>query len=243
MSVRHYDVPFILLIGGIMVYGFALAIYTVAGSDVFGLVPLYGDDSFYYFQVARNTAEGYFSSFDGGSTRTNGYHPLWMFLLVPFFLAFDAESALFAIKFFETLLLASSIALVVLAAHLARLPWPPLIAVPLAIFPQQSFLVGMEPALALFMLALLFVALSLWARDSRMAAAVAALLFLLPWARLEFVAISLTVAAALFVIERSWRRAGFRNSLLPLAGALSGFAAYLTVLVGGSLIITIEQVS
>ena len=227
LNMRRHDVPFILLIGGIIAYGFALAVYTVANSDVFGLVTLNGDDAFYYFQVARNTAEGHFSSFDGGITRTNGYHPLWMFLLVPFFLAFDAESALFAIKFFETLVLASGIALVALAARLARLPWPPLIAVPLAIFPQRSFLIGMEPALALFMLALLFVALALWARDSRMAAPVAALLFLLPWARTEYVAISLTVAAALFVIERSWRRAGFRESLLPLAGALCGFAAYL----------------
>ena len=227
MSMRRHDVPFILLIGGIIAYGFALAIYPVVNSDVFGLVSLYSDDTFYYLQVARNTAEGHFSSFDGGITRTNGYHPLWMFLLVPFFLAFDAESALFAIKFFETAVLASGIALVALAARLARLPWPPLIAVPLAIFPQRSFLIGMEPALALFMLALLFVALALWARDSRMATAVAALLFLLPWVRLEYVAISLTVGAALFVIERSWRRAGFRESLLPLAGALCGFAAYL----------------
>ena len=191
----------------------------------------------HYFQVARNTAEGYFSSFDGGITRTNGYHPLWMFLLVPFFLVFDAESALFAIKFFEILVLASGVALVVLAARLARLPWPPLIAVPLAIFPQRSFLIGMEPALALFMIALLFVSLALWARDSRMTAPVAALLFLLPWARTEYVAIALTVAAALFVVERSWRRVGLRRSLLPLAGALSGFAAYLAynqLLFGGA---------
>ena len=227
MIMDHRDVPFIFLVGGIIAYGFALAFYAVANSDVLGLVSLQGDDTFYYFQVARNTAEGHFSSFDGGITRTNGYHPLWMFLLVPFFLAFDAESALFAIKFFEILVLASGIALLVLAARLARLPWPPLVAVPLAIFPQRSFLVGMEPALALFMLALLFVSLALWARDSRMAAPLAALLFLLPWARTEYVTISLTVAAALFVIERSWRRAGLWKSLLPLAGALSGFAAYL----------------
>ena len=125
MSTGRQDIPFIFLIGGIIAYGFALAVYTVANSDVFGLVTLNGDDAFYYFQVARNTAEGHFSSFDGGITRTNGYHPLWMFVLVPFFLAFDAESALFAIKFFETLVLASGIALVALAARLARLPWPP----------------------------------------------------------------------------------------------------------------------
>jgi len=40
------------------------------------------DDSFYYMQVARNVAEGLGSTFDGVEP-TNGYHPLWMWLLVP----------------------------------------------------------------------------------------------------------------------------------------------------------------
>lgn len=40
------------------------------------------DDSFYYLQVARNVAAGAGSSFDGIEL-TNGYHPLWMWLLVP----------------------------------------------------------------------------------------------------------------------------------------------------------------
>jgi len=40
------------------------------------------DDSFYYLQVARNVARGLGSTFDGIEP-TNGYHPLWMLLLVP----------------------------------------------------------------------------------------------------------------------------------------------------------------
>lgn len=40
------------------------------------------DDAFYYFQIARNWAGGIPSSFDG-LTLTNGYHPLWQWLLIP----------------------------------------------------------------------------------------------------------------------------------------------------------------
>jgi hypothetical protein len=39
------------------------------------------DDSFYYLQVARNIVRGMGSSFDG-QEMTNGYHPLWMLILV-----------------------------------------------------------------------------------------------------------------------------------------------------------------
>jgi hypothetical protein len=40
------------------------------------------DDAFYYFGVARNIAEGHGSTF-AGSVATNGYHPLWLLVLVP----------------------------------------------------------------------------------------------------------------------------------------------------------------
>ncbi len=40
------------------------------------------DDSFYYLQVARHMAAGHGSTFDGVEP-TNGYHPLWLWLLVP----------------------------------------------------------------------------------------------------------------------------------------------------------------
>lgn len=42
------------------------------------------DDAFYYFEIARNLAAGNGSTFDGSSP-TNGYHPLWMLLLLPIF--------------------------------------------------------------------------------------------------------------------------------------------------------------
>jgi len=46
------------------------------------LAHLFYDDAFYYLQVARNLAGGAGSTFDGIHA-TNGYHPLWCWLLVP----------------------------------------------------------------------------------------------------------------------------------------------------------------
>jgi hypothetical protein len=42
------------------------------------------DDAYYYFQIARNIAAGHGSTFDQ-VTLTNGFHPLWMAVLVPIY--------------------------------------------------------------------------------------------------------------------------------------------------------------
>lgn len=42
------------------------------------------DDGFYYFQVARNLSSGHGFTFDGLNP-TNGFHPLWLFLITPIF--------------------------------------------------------------------------------------------------------------------------------------------------------------
>jgi len=50
------------------------------------------DDAYYYFVIARNLAYGLGSTFDGIAP-TNGYHPLWMALLVPLAALATAGSA------------------------------------------------------------------------------------------------------------------------------------------------------
>ncbi|HNY27859.1 MAG TPA: hypothetical protein PKH31_10815 [Candidatus Sumerlaeota bacterium] len=45
-------------------------------------VSLLLDDSFYYFKVAQNVVDGYGSTFDRIHP-TNGYHPLWLGMLLP----------------------------------------------------------------------------------------------------------------------------------------------------------------
>ena len=115
---------FALFLAGILACGAAFAGYMLTNFDVINLLrDVNSDDSFYYFQIARNLAKGKFSTFDGGITRTNGYHPLWLLLITPFYWIFDPETALFAIKAFEIMLIAGGVALIAAAARLARLPW------------------------------------------------------------------------------------------------------------------------
>ena len=67
----------------------------LARFDLINLISNTHDDAFYYFQIARNLAEGKFSTFDSGITHTNGYHAIWLLLITPFHWAFDKEAALF----------------------------------------------------------------------------------------------------------------------------------------------------
>ena len=86
---------FVLFVAGILAYGAGSAWYVLARFDLVNLIRDQNEeDAFYYFQIARNLAEGKFSTFDGGITRTNGYHPLWLFLITPFYWVFDKEAAL-----------------------------------------------------------------------------------------------------------------------------------------------------
>jgi hypothetical protein len=54
------------------------------------LINNFEDDSYYYFTIARNFVDVKSLTFDGLTT-TNGFHPLWMFVLIPFFLIFDDQ--------------------------------------------------------------------------------------------------------------------------------------------------------
>ncbi len=200
-----------MFIAGIFAYATAFAVYMLIRFDLFNLLlhDLNIDDSFYYFQIAYNLAEGKFSTFDGGITRTNGYHPLWMLMITPFYWVFDKESALFGIKVFELALVAGGVALIAAAARLARLPWILLFTLlPLLYYhPQDNiFIRGMEAAAALFMLGLFILALCLFARNAgRWKWLLMGVAFALPWVRLEYIAISLAGTGALCMLEWSWQ--------------------------------------
>ena len=226
---RH--VPFALFVLGILGYGAAFAWYMLDRFDLLNLLRDGNyDDAFYYHQIAHHMAEGRFSTFDG-ITRTNGYHPLWLFLITPFHWLFDKTEALFAVKAFEIMLIAAGAALVAVAARAARLPWILLFAVLPALYAQRGMLLGLEAALVLFMLGLLLLAMCLFARDpARWRWPLAAVAFALPWARLEWAAVAVAATAALGFLEWSGRlcrardgssrsAAGRADRTLPLAGA------------------------
>jgi len=58
------------------------AVLRVLTADIDWLLGVVPDDTFYYLLIARNLAHTGRSTFDGVSA-TNGYHPLWMAVLVP----------------------------------------------------------------------------------------------------------------------------------------------------------------
>lgn len=89
-----------------LVYG-ALALYLVLQPLSTLIVTILPDDAFYYFQIAKHIAHGAGSTFDGLAP-TNGYHPLWMVLLVPLFRYLPSE--LYAIQ--VALLVAAALYLV-----------------------------------------------------------------------------------------------------------------------------------
>ncbi len=230
--------PFALFICGLLAYGGTFAWHTLANFDLINLIrDANYDDAFYYFQIAYNLSQGKFSTFDGGITQTNGYHPVWLLLITPFYWLFDKETALFGIKAFEIMLVASGAALIAVAARMARLAWPLLFAaLPMLYHNPEELLLGMEAAAAMFALAMLILAACLYMREpQRWKWTLAALAFALPWARIEYIAISLAVTVALCAIEwsRQERRAprlsalaNMRHPYIPLIGAISGILLY-----------------
>ena len=228
--------PFAAFIAGIVIYGSALALYMLDHFDKFDIINYSFDDAYYYFQIAWHLAEGKFSTFDGGITRTNGYHPLWMFLITPFYWIFDMEAALFGIKVLEIILISGAVALLSGAARAARQPWILFFAAPPMLYRHGELYGGMEPAAALFMLGLLFLAVCLYARDAvRWRLLLAAAAFALPWVRLEYVAVSLASTVALWVTAGRNRgahaAAASQNvssflSSVPTVGAIAGLLAY-----------------
>ena len=232
---RFHPPLFILFISGMLAYGAGFAWYGLSHFDKFDMLLYNYDDAFYYFQIAWYLAQGEFSTFDGGITRTNGYHPLWMFLITPFYWILDKETALFGIKAFEIMLIAGAAALVACAARLARLPWALFFATLPILYQHHALFGGMEAAAALFMLALFFLAVCLYTRDAkRWQWLLTAVAFALPWVRLEYAIVSLASTAALWVVADG--RAGapaahrlrrlFGSSSIPAIGSLAGVLVY-----------------
>ena len=72
------------LIVGCLVLFFLARLVSFWASDVPHLVVQFEDDAYYYFTIARNIVLHHQATFDG-MTVTNGFHPLWMILLLPIF--------------------------------------------------------------------------------------------------------------------------------------------------------------
>ncbi len=63
---------------------FLIQLFLVTRPLDFLLTNVLPDDAFYYFQIARHIVQGAGPTFDGVEL-TNGFHPLWMLVLLPLF--------------------------------------------------------------------------------------------------------------------------------------------------------------
>jgi 4-amino-4-deoxy-L-arabinose transferase-like glycosyltransferase len=217
---------------GLLLVGLAFRILFIA-DDMRTLVtlgPLY-DDSFYSFEIARNIARGLGSTFDGVQP-TNGYQPLYVFLLVPIYWA-SGDHATIPIYF---ALAASAICNVLTGWILFRLVkgWASTAAAffGLVLWSFGPAIVrqavnGLETALAMLCIA---AALDYYVRVYRAAASpsrrqavtLGALLGLAVFARIDAV---LFVAA--LVADAAWRSRHRRGELRALALAAAVAAAVL----------------
>lgn len=226
----------------------ALVGWYAARNDLAELAARYQviDDAFYYLEIANNLRAGCGSSFDC-LNQTNGYHPLWLLLLVPITAIIpDAGNAQawLALAASIVLFFAACIALTLTARRLmpqARLaPYVP--ALLLAANPSQFFVAvnGLETPVAFLTLALLMGAVSRALAPSPTAAggvpptaalAVAGACVLAFLARLDYAIVAALALGALLLADLGRLRRPGRGVLL--AGAV--FAAVVAVYLGGNL--------
>jgi hypothetical protein len=115
------------------------------------------DDSFYYFQIARSVMHGRNLTLDG-ETVTNGFHPLWMALILPIFALDDRHLAVHLALSLGAVLGTATIALMFeLTRRLTGNPRAGLLAAGFFAF-HPVFIIyavnGIETSLALFMVTL-----------------------------------------------------------------------------------------
>jgi len=115
------------------------------------------DDSFYYFEIARNIMHGRGATLDG-ETVTTGFHPLWLFITLPVFALDDRDLAVHLALTIGAVLGAVTTVLVFAIVHrLVRNPRAGLLAA--GVFAIHPVMVtygarGMETSLTLCLMAL-----------------------------------------------------------------------------------------
>src|SRR6202041_2863493 len=69
---------------GVIALGIAAQLYLVTRGFEYLLTHVMPDDAFFYFKIAENIVQGLGPTFDGLGA-TNGFHPLWLVILIPIF--------------------------------------------------------------------------------------------------------------------------------------------------------------
>lgn len=215
----------------VLVAGFALSLGLALLPFEFALTNLLSDDSFYYFDIARNIVQGHGSSADGVNP-TNGYHPLWLLAILPFFQLFSNGST-FDIAPIQAILALSAFINLGIGVVIYRITqrytesaWVKSAALGFWFFNPfvlYQMLNGLETALSIFFTALLFLAAIRYteAPSNRRLAEVGIIGGLMMLARLDTVFYFLGFLA--YLVYKNGVRASIRSVLI------SGIAASFVV--------------
>jgi hypothetical protein len=196
------------------------------------------EDGFYYFQIARNVTLGLGSTFDGVHP-TNGYHPLWMAVLVPVYLLFpDTTRGLAAAVALQGLLFAAGAVLLYRLLRGAAGPAASLMgALSWMVLAYRESVSGLEFALhGVCVLGAMLLAAGWWrgAREGWRAPALGLVLAACVLVRLDNAALAALVCAWAWMLARHeparWRR--LMALALPPLLALGAYAAWSTWMFG-----------
>lgn len=133
-----------------------MAAWPIAAHDASDRVIAFIDDAFYYFELAGNVVAGHGFTFDGIQP-TNGFQPLWLFMLLPLFAVVPGGDArLVAVGFLQAALLALGTWLVwrLVRRRIGPVPASLVVLVFFALPGARDFWRGMESAIVLLTLAM-----------------------------------------------------------------------------------------
>lgn len=99
----------------LVVIGIQIALFEWDIKKLFSNGPV--DDAFYYFKISENVSHSFSLTFDQLNV-TNGFHPLWLLLLLPLSRLFSGDNLVIAIYVFQIFLIAASAALAVLIVQI-----------------------------------------------------------------------------------------------------------------------------
>jgi hypothetical protein len=207
---------------GILLFLFVLQTSFLLFTDVRLLLDLIPDDAAYYFKIAENFNKGLGFTFDG-LHQTNGFQPLWQYILIAFFflLPSDPESFYRSALILQTIIVSLSALLLFRSVNKVNGEANAFIALGIMLLLVFSQAVnGMESAVVVFMLVVLFTYFTkdkFTSSDYFISGLITGLLIL---ARLDF--IFLPGFVFMFIIITS----GLKNSLLYLSGCLLIFIPY-----------------
>lgn len=129
-----------------------------SAADITRILAVVPDDAAYFFQIAENAASGEGFTFDR-INETNGFQPLWLYILIPVYLIYRGtpETMFRVFMIFQTVLLAVS-ALIIYNVQSRLFPGRVVLAccILFLVFVFLPSVNGMESAVLVLMLSVLF---------------------------------------------------------------------------------------